>query len=577
MPIIRASAPFARADAATAITAIFNGKLEELLQRPSGQPFSLLPVETITEILGWLPVKDRVTASSTCKDWHTAAFSAPAIWTEVTYVSYLFRTPIALTKMLEYSAECPIFLEVGINDSDWATVCSEIISVMHRITRLDLDVGWNFDPVLQIELKRALSTPAPLLRMFFFDDPNSNLAGLGQEGLELFSDTAPRLRDVVFRCNINLVEPSYNAVFRSARRFKMYQPGETSKSDVAHAVKLFPKLKHLVVRIDTWRDDDTPSPPVELPRSLEVFEAVPEFYYLTPGHIIDSVRWRGVPRVKTRLSTDQATEDAVHNFFRATGQTTHYDARAKEGSSVASTLWIEWDVKAYTYTTLGVAIHTFGLATDDLYTLVPPSHPPILNSRLHQERILSSLSAPLPASLGEEITSLFLTELAFDPVSFPLTLPPFPCLESLTIWLVPAISHAEYYMSSPFVVSMFNQSRTSADWLSCLQTKPQPEETPRLVCPALKCLTIAAGHGEWPVDGVQPRLSPEQMCDFVRNCLDYNLERLRKLTFVGIELIMAHPESLSEMCALAESLECDPRFLLWTGNTGLHWNQMDSW
>ena len=80
----RASAPFARADAAAAITAIFNGRLEELLQRPSGQPFSLLPVETITEILGWLPVKDRVAASSTCKDWHTAAFSAPEIWAEIT-------------------------------------------------------------------------------------------------------------------------------------------------------------------------------------------------------------------------------------------------------------------------------------------------------------------------------------------------------------------------------------------------------------------------------------------------------------------------------------------------------------
>ena len=463
IPIIRASAPFARVDAAVAITAIVNSKLEELLQRPSGQPFSLLPVEKITEILGWLPVQDRVTASSTCKDWHTAAFSAPEIWTEITYSPYLFRTPVALTKMLEYSAECPIFLEVLIDNNNWDTVCLEIFSAIHRITRLDLNVGWNFDPVLRIELMRALSTPAPLLRMLWLEDPNSNLDGLGQEGLEIFSDQAPCLRDVVLHCNINLVEPEYTAVFRRARRFMIHQVGKTSKSNVAHAVKLFPNLKHLTVLIEAWREDDILSPPVDLPRSLEVFEAFPTSTFTGSGHVIDSVRWRGVARIMTELSTDQATEDAVHNFFRATSQTTLHDARVSEGLSVASTLWIDWDVNAYTYATSGLAVRTFELATDDLYALVPLSHPPVFNPRLHHELILSSLSAPLPASLGEAITSLFLNELAFDPVSFPPALPPFPCLERLTIWLVPSVFHANDYGSSPFVVSNFNRSRTSVD------------------------------------------------------------------------------------------------------------------
>jgi len=67
------------------------------------------------------------------------------------------------------------------------------------------------------------------------------------------------------------------------------------------------------------------------------------------------------------------------------------------------------------------------------------------------------------------------------------------------------------------------------------------------------------------------------VCDFIRNNLDYDQERLRKLTFVGIELVLANLEDFSEMCTLAESLECDPRFLLWTGNTGLHWKMMNTW
>ena len=110
-----------------------------------------------------------------------------------------------------------------------------------------------------------------------------------------------------------------------------------------------------------------------------------------------------------------------------------------------------------------------------------------------------------------------------------------------------------------------------------LELEDEPEETRRLACPALQRLTVAAGHGEWPIDGARPRLSPDQVCEFIGAHLDYDTEQLRRLTFLGIEVVLADTESFSEMSSLAETLECEPRFLSWTGNASFHWTMMDTW
>jgi len=575
------SLPFAEADTATTITELVGGILLKLLRKPSGQPFSLLAVEIIAEIIGWLPVQDRVIASCICKDWHAAAYSTPYIWTEITYSPYLFSTPVALTKMLQYSAQCPIFLEVTIDDSNYHTVCLALLASIHRITRLDLNV-YHLGRDGQIELTRALSEPAPHLRMFWLEDPFDVLSGLGQDGLELFSNVAPCLRDVILRCNIAIIEPDHHTVFQLARRIMIHQLNEWSNSIVAHAIKLFPNMRQLIVRVDNWREGDTPDRLIELPDSLEAFEVIATDTFLTPGHINDVVRWRQVPRVITEFSTDQATEDAIHNFFRATGHTTVQDARVMDGLSVAPTLYIDWAINAPTQAVSSVSVRMLELEAEELSALIPRTHPSNVQSSLVRERGLLVVSTPLPASLGEAITSLVLNELAFDPEMFPHGLPPFPMLEHLTIWTVPATFHAEGYGNSPFVVStLYSQlpepSANLYRYQAGLELEDEPGQTPRLSCPALQRLTIVAGHGEWSLNGARLRLSPDQVCKFIATHLVYDTVQLKKLTFIGTELVLAKPEDFSEMCALSETLECDERYFVWAANIHFRWNMLEVW
>ena len=62
----------------------------------------------------------------------------------------------------------------------------------------------------------------------------------------------------------------------------------------------------------------------------------------------------------------------------------------------------------------------------------------------------------LPDSLAEGIKTLTLKELVYDPVLFPHPLPPFLCLEHLSIWIISATFHAAEYGTGPFVVSVLN-------------------------------------------------------------------------------------------------------------------------
>ena len=327
---------------------------------------------------------------------------------------------------------------------------------MHRITRLDLNV-YFLGQDGQSELSRALSEPAPQLRMFWLEDPYDVLSGLGQEGHELFSGKAPCLQRVILRCDIEKFAPEYHAVFQRARRIMIHQVDQWSKNIVAHTVKLFPNMNQLVARISIWRDDDDiPGQLIELPDSVEAFEVITYDNFLTSGHINDVVRWRHIPRVITEFNPNQATEDVIHNFFRATGHTTVQDARVMDGLSVAPTLRIDWSIDAPAQAVSSVSVRMLELEVEELRVLVSHSQPLNVKSKLIRERALLFVSTPLPASLGEAITTLIVNELVFDPELFPHHLPPFPLLNCLTIWTTPAKFHAENYGNSPFVVSMFH-------------------------------------------------------------------------------------------------------------------------
>jgi len=373
-----------------------NEKIQVLLHEPSGQPFSMLAIETISEILGWLPVKDRVVASSTCKIWHSAAFSAHHIWNEITYSSELFRTPLALTKMLEYSGECPIFLEVTIDNDNWTTVCTNVGLTMHRVTRLDINLEADLHFDVQLGVIEALATPAPLLRMFWLEDPYDALEDLGIEGHELFDDEAPRLKAVVLGRDIQTIDPQYNRVFHNTHRVMIHPARGWSAGTITHTFELFPNIKQLMAQIDVWHNDDPFDQSIELPKSLEIIEAFASRSAGRASNFLDCIPWEKVPRVITEFSTDEATEDAICNFFRATNPTLLQDACETNQLSIASILCINWPLSAPIRTSSSVMVHIFE-GTDELWDLVPLSHTPKVDPRLYQSEFCYMFQQHCPA------------------------------------------------------------------------------------------------------------------------------------------------------------------------------------
>jgi len=55
-------------------------------------------------------------------------------------------------------------------------------------------------------------------------------------------------------------------------------------------------------------------------------------------------------------------------------------------------------------------------------------------------------------------------------------------------------------------------------------------------------------------------------CDFVHLHLQYDLDRLRLITFVGVEFVVGPPEEFGEMIQLADTVDWDGRYMAWTAN-----------
>jgi len=55
-------------------------------------------------------------------------------------------------------------------------------------------------------------------------------------------------------------------------------------------------------------------------------------------------------------------------------------------------------------------------------------------------------------------------------------------------------------------------------------------------------------------------------CDFVHLHLQYDLDRLRLITFVGVEFVVGPPDEFEEMIQLADTVDWDGRYMAWTAN-----------
>jgi len=57
---------------------------------------------------------------------------------------------------------------------------------------------------------------------------------------------------------------------------------------------------------------------------------------------------------------------------------------------------------------------------------------------------------------------------------------------------------------------------------------------------------------------------------FVKTHLRFDAERLRAIMLIGVELLVPVTEELEELVQLTDSIHCDDRCMVWSGNLDAH-------
>jgi hypothetical protein len=174
----------------------------------------------------------------------------------------------------------------------------------------------------------------------------------------------------------------------------------------------------------------------------------------------------------------------------------------------------------------------------------------------------------LDPALFLNVTMLYVTEMLFDPNATGRALPPLPKVQRLVIYTMRPLSHIE----SPRWVSTFvcpsppdGASSTVKDSESGDSDDEYSVTAPHhtLICPSLQTIVIGARRPYEP-DSFYPltRFEPETIVRFVQGHLRYDIERLRRIELVGLDLHVIDPRGLQQLLELADEVDWDSRELV---------------
>ncbi|KAH7102616.1 hypothetical protein BKA62DRAFT_788536 [Auriculariales sp. MPI-PUGE-AT-0066] len=510
--------------------------------------FARLPPELVAAVMSWLPVIERARASQTCKTWHHVTFSAPHVWTDISYDSG--SSPDAVRAMVRLSRDCPVTLDIELDRDTAHHIAQAVQRCTHRCKELRVTFNIKLLQLATEDVAQPFIHPAPLLRRLWIEDGINCVLGPVLSCRPLFGGHAPRLQSVVFRGEIESLANSTDTL-RSVRRVYVHELKPLAPEGIQQIMNLFPAIEQLLLQVDVFLLFDTP---VRLPSSLEVFEILTTDDHTGAADVLSAVNYSSILRISMQQQAGITSEAQIVNYFRGTSSEFVTGGRIDERLKPVRCAWVDWPWNASNLAD-GVNVHIYA-DDEDMHVILPLTNPDRAKPRRVWERVLTNVATPLPAQVFSSITRLYINELVFDTDSLDYELPPMPSLVTLFIWLIPEAFHRCGLGSSPFTFS---------------ETESGGSSSRRLTCPELKTLHIVAGHEEWTLDGLQPRLTAQMVLQFVSRCLQYDTQQLSMLSFIGVELVAIQPDELDHLVQLAAELQFEPRFLSWSANNDCYW------
>ena len=434
------------------IAAAVHAKLATLageLNAASSHLATKLPAEILATILSHLSTQERATAALISKDWLNAFRHSPHIWRETScYGSN--ESALAMDEMLKLSGQTTVDMNVTLSESNEDTLIETLENNIPRCKKLYVwfssDYGWP-----QIDrLANALRTAAPRLQSMWLTDPNSQfLNAEAFEGINLFDGRADCLTCFQFDGDIDVLRDLDASALRSVRTASLWQRGRMNSSHLELLFKLFPAVVYLRVQIQDCEEEEgeaatTPCIPPASLRSLDIMADTQDSNVLP---FLDWVRWQDIFRVGLETEGYTYPSDRLVSFLTSTpptGPNAHHEP--------LHTAWIDWYDEANDLD-IGISIYMTGSDTPP-HVLLPRNFHGDVPAMTVPERTVYKIKTSVPASMFANITTLYVAELVFDPMSLPIPLPPLPTVVDLKIVLMNSHFIKNDLGVSPFVVSL---------------------------------------------------------------------------------------------------------------------------
>ena len=538
---------FTYQDLRTEIMSSFYNSMTELLRdHNAALPICQLPAEVLASAFAWVPTRDRAALGLVCKFWHEVLYAHPKIWAEVVFHGG-YGTPDALTRILSFSAESPVHLDVMIEPHSYLDTCAAIMAYIHRFVILSVVIQNDLPTVARDSVRRALSIAAPRLRVLKIFD-QAQFINLSDRYYSFLNNNAPELELVKIQCNLTgRNEPT--VAFSSVRRVMFSPTRELTLTPLESLFKIFPRIEELSVEYDEWAGLPELEQPLSVPPTLRALVVVPNSVHADAERFLRTLQSSQVTEICVSHNLE-AIDHTDGSILLALAQTPSPPSANESHSRPFVARSMSFEASTFSEDSL----HIYMFETEqDAFQLVPYGArlPASARRRPGVERSVLDIgrSGIFDPVCFAHVRRLQLTEMAFDPDVVGQPIPPLPVLAHLTVYLLRRKAHAGNRNMSGLVSAS-------------LSTVPFDEEGRYLICPLLETFRIGSLEQDSLLDEVA-LLEPRIVSTFVKRHLRYNAKRLTTLYFNGVELLVNSAPEFQEMLNLAAETEWDERNLSW--------------
>jgi len=516
---------------------------------------SRLTSDILASIFCLVPTRNHADIGSVCRRWHEVLYQNPRIWSMIDFKG-CYGPPDVLKRMLAFSAQAPLYLNLRISSSHHKDSCQALAANMHRCVTLQVTISHRLPGHAEQYIMHALRVAAPQLVELRLQDQFGVVQNNDFNTTKLLGGSAPRLQLVKVRCDLDDVPwPTKPPRFPSVKKVMFNSStGVVGISHLRNILKMFPRVVELTCEFTDWVVEEGVESRLSLPRTLQSLVIIADAASSDVSAVLNTMETRDTQEIRVSFKVGAISDNSgdilrtLHNIPAPSKR----DAACR--TFITRTMSFEYSA----FSEKSINVHMLEEEVD-ISDRSPRGVPDSLVEGQRSGSFMRSVMnlghhATLEPACFAGVRRLELTEMGFDPTIIGKALPSMPELVHLTIFLLRFKSHALFKITSGFVAPALSGSHSPGH--------AGESKTRFLACPKLRVLRIGAPVLDTPSQPVA-RLEPCMVTGFVRSHLRFDAAKLDELQFNSIEMFVSDPLEFEAILQLSRETIWDERHLAW--------------